>query len=132
MLNIAFILIVGVYLFFALAGSTEEAGPASTIVFNKPSSKKLSGEIEPPDPFARKTYSTSDYTQRVAAAPISTSTMFTAKSTTSSNSYATDSSTSPVFATNAPVTSFAEAAQSLEKFGHDGVLKFLEWSRMFE
>ncbi len=111
-LNIAFILIVGVYLFFALAGSTEEAGPASTIVFNKPSSKKLSGEIEPPDPFARKTYSTSDYTQRVAAAPISTSTMFTAKSTTSSNSYATDSSTSPVFATNAPVTSFAEAAQS--------------------
>ena len=115
-LNIAFVLIVGVYLFFALAGSTEEAGPASTIVFNKPSSKKLSGEIEPPDPFARKTYSSADYTQRVSAAPTSTSTMFTAKTTTSSNTYATDSSSSPVFATNAPVTSFAEATQSSESY----------------
>ena len=30
------------------------------------------------------------------------------------------------------VLTVAEAAQSLEKFGHEGVLKFLEWSRMFE
>ena len=30
------------------------------------------------------------------------------------------------------VLTVAEAAQSLEKFGHDGVMKFLEWSRAFE
>jgi uncharacterized protein len=30
------------------------------------------------------------------------------------------------------VLTVAEAAQSLEKFGHEGVKKFLEWSRMFE
>ena len=30
------------------------------------------------------------------------------------------------------VRTVAETAQSLEKFGHEGVLKFLEWSRMFE
>jgi uncharacterized protein len=30
------------------------------------------------------------------------------------------------------VLTVAETAQSLEKFGHEGVLKFLEWSRMFE
>ena len=30
------------------------------------------------------------------------------------------------------VLTVAEAAQLLEKFGHEGVLKFLEWSRMFE
>ena len=30
------------------------------------------------------------------------------------------------------VLTVSQAAQSLEKFGHDGVLKFLEWSRMFE
>ena len=30
------------------------------------------------------------------------------------------------------VQTVAETAQSLEKFGHEGVLKFLEWSRMFE
>ena len=29
------------------------------------------------------------------------------------------------------VLTVAEAAQSLEKFGHEGVEKFLEWSRMF-
>jgi hypothetical protein len=26
----------------------------------------------------------------------------------------------------------AEAAQSLEKFGHAGVVKFLEWAKQFE
>ena len=30
------------------------------------------------------------------------------------------------------VRTVAEAAQSLEKFGHEGVLKFLAWSRAFE
>ena len=30
------------------------------------------------------------------------------------------------------VLTVSQAAQSLEKFGHDGVLKFLEWSRDFE
>jgi uncharacterized protein len=30
------------------------------------------------------------------------------------------------------VLSVLEAAQSLEKFGHEGVEKFLDWSRMFE
>ena len=30
------------------------------------------------------------------------------------------------------VLTVSQAAQSLEKFGHDGVLKFLEWSREFE
>lgn len=30
------------------------------------------------------------------------------------------------------VLTVAEAAQSLEKFGHDGVMKFLDWSRAFE
>ena len=111
-LNIAFILIVGVYLFFAIAGSTEEVGPSSTIVFNKPSSKKLSGDIEPPDPFARKTYSANDYSQRTAA-PTSTSTMFSAKSSSASTSYATaEAASSPVFGTKEPATSFAEATQS--------------------
>ena len=55
LLNIAFLLIVGIYLFFALAGSTEETGPSSTIVFNKPSSKKFE-DIPAPDPFAKKNY----------------------------------------------------------------------------
>ena len=55
LLNIAFILIVGIYLFFALAGATEETGPSSTIVFNKPSSKKFE-DIPAPDPFAKKNY----------------------------------------------------------------------------
>ena len=54
-LNIAFLLIVGIYLFFALAGATEETGPSSTIVFNKPSSKKFE-DIPAPDPFAKKNY----------------------------------------------------------------------------
>ena len=30
------------------------------------------------------------------------------------------------------VRTVAETAQSLEKFGHEGVLKFLAWSRAFE
>lgn len=30
------------------------------------------------------------------------------------------------------VLTVSEAAQSLEKFGHEGVEKFLEWSKMFE
>lgn len=30
------------------------------------------------------------------------------------------------------VLSIAETAQSLEKFGHEGVEKFMEWSKMFE
>ena len=30
------------------------------------------------------------------------------------------------------VRTVAETAQSLEKFGHEGVLKFLEWARVFE
>ncbi|MBR6384465.1 MAG: DUF1189 family protein [Lachnospiraceae bacterium] len=55
LLNIAFLLIVGIYLFFALAGATEETGPSSTIVFNKPSSKKFE-DIPAPDPFAKKNY----------------------------------------------------------------------------
>lgn len=55
LLNVAFILIVGIYLFFALAGATEETGPSSTIVFNKPSSKKFE-DIPAPDPFAKKNY----------------------------------------------------------------------------
>ena len=54
-LNVAFLLIVGIYLFFALAGATEETGPSSTIVFNKPSSKKFE-DIPAPDPFAKKNY----------------------------------------------------------------------------
>jgi len=55
LLNVAFILIVGIYLFFALAGATEETGPSSTIVFNKPSSKKFE-DVPAPDPFAKKNY----------------------------------------------------------------------------
>ena len=55
LLNVAFLLIGGIYLFFALAGSTEETGPSSTIVFNKPSSKKFE-DIPAPDPFAKKNY----------------------------------------------------------------------------
>ena len=55
LLNIAFLLIVGIYLFFALAGATEEAGPSSTIVFNKPSSKKFE-DVPAPDPFAKRNY----------------------------------------------------------------------------
>ena len=55
LLNIAFLLIVGIYLFFALAGATEETGPSSTIVFNKPSSKKFE-DIPAPDPFAKKNF----------------------------------------------------------------------------
>ena len=30
------------------------------------------------------------------------------------------------------VLTVLETAQSLEKFGHEGVEKFLEWSRIFE
>ena len=30
------------------------------------------------------------------------------------------------------VLTVAETAQSLEKFGHDGVLKFLAWAERFE
>lgn len=55
LLNIAFLLIVGIYLFFALAGATEETGPSSTIVFNKPSSKKFE-DVPAPDPFAKRNY----------------------------------------------------------------------------
>jgi len=55
--SIIFLLIGAVYLFFAIVGSTEEVGPTSTVVFNKPSSGKFSDEIAPPDPFERKTTS---------------------------------------------------------------------------
>lgn len=57
LLNIAFILIVGIYLFFALAGATEETGPSSTIVFSKPSSRKFE-DAPAPDPFAKRNYET--------------------------------------------------------------------------
>ena len=30
------------------------------------------------------------------------------------------------------VLTVAQAAESLEKFGHEGVVKFLSWSKMFE
>lgn len=53
-INVIFVLATAAYMFFALTGSQEEAGPSSTIVFSKPTSKKFSGEIEPMDPFARK------------------------------------------------------------------------------
>lgn len=53
-INVIFVLATAAYMFFALTGSQEDVGPSSTIVFTKPTSKKLSGEIEPEDPFARK------------------------------------------------------------------------------
>ncbi len=54
LLSIIFLLGGTAYLFFAMIGSTEEAGPTSTIVFNKPGSKQQFEEIAPPDPFERK------------------------------------------------------------------------------
>ena len=51
---IIFLLIGAAYLFFAITGATEETGPSSTIVFNKPGSSKLSDEIPAPDPFEKK------------------------------------------------------------------------------
>ncbi|MCR4649286.1 MAG: DUF1189 domain-containing protein [Lachnospiraceae bacterium] len=54
LLSIIFLLVGTAYLFFAMVGSTEEAGPTSTIVFNKPGAKQTLEEIAPPDPFERK------------------------------------------------------------------------------
>ena len=67
-LNVAFILIVGIYLFFALAGATEETGPSSTIVFNKPSSGRFSDDIPAPDPFARKNYAAGGFSRKTETA----------------------------------------------------------------
>ncbi len=92
-LLIIFVVIGAVYLFFAAIGSTEEAGPSSTIVFNKPSADRLSSELAPPDPFERKNFSASatetlDRNTRtvqpaptpvVPSAPKSAPTQFTAK-----------------------------------------------------
>ena len=56
-------------MFFAITGSSEDAGPTSTVVFNKPGSKKSLGEIEPPDPFSRKTFGSAEYAQKTSFAP---------------------------------------------------------------
>lgn len=58
-IDIVFIVIVGVYLFFALTGSAEEVGPTSTIYFNKPSSKKF--DTPDDDPFSKKNYGKDEY-----------------------------------------------------------------------
>jgi len=61
---IIFVLIGAAYMFFAITGSTEEAGPTSKIVFNKPSSGKLSEDIPAPDPFAKKNYSATSFAKK--------------------------------------------------------------------
>ncbi|MCR5848996.1 MAG: DUF1189 family protein [Lachnospiraceae bacterium] len=61
-LNFVFLLIGTAYLFFAIIGSTEESGPSSTIVFNKPSGK--APEFEAPDPFARKNFKPAEFAER--------------------------------------------------------------------
>ncbi len=95
-LAVLFLIIGGVYMFFAITGSTEDAGPTSTVVFNKPGSQKSFGEIEPPDPFARRTSFAPSST-----ASTSTSTQFTAKTATEAPSYATQSSATAATATAA-------------------------------
>ena len=85
LLNIAFILIVGIYLFFALAGATEETGPSSTIVFSKPSSRKFE-DVPAPDPFAKRDYETA------RTAPAAPTVSFTRKTESESTSTAGSSS----------------------------------------
>lgn len=58
-IDIIFIVIVGVYLFFALTGSAEEVGPTSTIYFNQGSSKKYNVPDE--DPFSKRNYGKDEY-----------------------------------------------------------------------
>ena len=61
---IIFVLIGAAYMFFAITGATEEAGPTSKIVFNKPSSGKLPDNIPAPDPFAKKNYSATSFAKK--------------------------------------------------------------------
>ena len=105
LLNIAFLLIVGIYLFFALAGSTEETGPSSTIVFNKPSSKKFE-DIPAPDPFAKKNYD--------APKNSSTSTPFTKKGVASETTSTENLSFSSGISESAPETSSYESVSYSE------------------
>ncbi len=69
---IIFILIGAAYMFFAITGSTEEAGPTSKIVFNKPSSGKLTEDIPAPDPFAKKNYSATSFAKKSSISQEST------------------------------------------------------------
>ena len=69
---VVFVLIGAAYMFFAITGSTEEAGPTSKIVFNKPSSGKLSEDIPAPDPFAKKNYSAETFARKSAVSNDST------------------------------------------------------------
>lgn len=61
---VIFLLIGAAYLFFAITGSTEETGPSSTIVFNKPGSGKLPDDIPAPDPFEKKNYSATTFARK--------------------------------------------------------------------
>lgn len=105
-LDIIFVLIVGVYLFFSITGSAEEAGPTSTIYFNKPSSKKY-GKDAGDDPFAKKNYGAGDYNSgsyQTYSAPASqpsytTKTSYTESQPAYQSSYA---ETQPAYAESQP------------------------------
>ncbi len=121
-MDIIFLVIVGVYMFFALTGSAEDVGPTSTIVFNKPSSKKF-GSVPEEDPFAKKNYGRDEY--RSGAFQGSLSSMSTKTDSSENRSYEnTDSSynqtTSSYSSTNetyteTAVTSYAETGSSYEE-----------------
>ena len=104
-LAVLFLIIGGVYMFFAITGSTEDAGPTSTVVFNKPGSQKSFGDIEPPDPFARKT----SFAPSSSASTASSTTQFTAKSSTSAPSY---SAPTPSYTATASAASATSATAS--------------------
>ena len=120
LLNIAFLLIVGIYLFFALAGATEESGPASTIVFNKPSSKKFE-DVPAPDPFAKKNYdapktssiSFSRKSESPAPAPqVTVAHVESAPSVGTGGSYYGSSSSASSVTTNTPFTKKGVASEA--------------------
>jgi len=104
-LAVLFLIIGGVYMFFAITGSTEDAGPTSTVVFNKPGTQKSFGEIEPPDPFARRT----SYAPSSSA---TTGTQFSAKAVTEAPSYSSQASTAS--ATQATASSLFTPKSSAE------------------
>ena len=104
---------VGAYLFFAITGSTEEAGPSSTIVFNKPGAKKLD-DIAPPDPFEKKNYRQAEYASR-AAAPASTYSAPVAAATAATTAAASSATVeAPQTTASESRTQFSAKAESSE------------------
>ena len=114
-LTVLIILGVGAYLFFAITGSTEDAGPSSTIVFNKPGQKKLD-DIAPPDPFAKKSFGSEEYAKKTSFTTnqaTSGGTVFT-KSNGSPNPYTASVPTPPPTPKTEPSVVFTPKAEDAE------------------